>query len=66
MSYWYHITGDDGQIAVTVYFSGIPDVSRVITGDTYDSWNNTVVPIGPRQAGTYMVSCIIDVLCTPV
>ncbi|XP_072014818.1 MAM and LDL-receptor class A domain-containing protein 1-like [Amphiura filiformis] len=55
MSFWYHMTGEDGKIVVTVYLNGVPDISRTVQGDTFDSWNNTVVPIGPRIAGTYMI-----------
>ena len=50
------MTGDDGKIVVTVYLNGVPDISSTITGDTYDNWNNTVVAIGPRTAGSYFVS----------
>jgi hypothetical protein len=50
------MTGDDGKIVVTVYLNGVPDISRTVQGDTFDNWNNTVVPIGPRTAGTYLVS----------
>ena len=56
MSFWYHMTGDDGGIVVTLYLNGIMDYSRTIYGDTYDNWNDTMVPIGPRSAGEYVVS----------
>ena len=35
--------------------SAIVDYSRTRYGNTYDNWNNTMVPIGPRSAGTYVV-----------